>query len=63
MPSAVAVAVADAEGTKDNAFEENDSDREPSRSISTLFAAAGTAKKKNKDIMSIKPNNFFLQRN
>lgn len=45
--------VADEEGTRANAFEENDSGREPNTPISTLFAGDGAAKKKCKDIMSI----------
>lgn len=43
----------DVEGTRANAFEENDSDREPNKSISTLLAGAGAANKKHKDIMNI----------
>ena len=43
-------AVADAAGTRDNAFEEDESEREPSKSISTLLVVAGAAKKKYKDI-------------
>lgn len=54
--------VADAEGTRANALEENDSDRELNKSISTILAPAGAAKKKHKDIMSIKPNKCYLQR-
>lgn len=45
--------VADEDGTRANAFEENGSDRELNKSISTLSATAGAAKKKYKVIMSI----------
>lgn len=37
------VVVGDVVGTMANAFEENESDREPSKSISTLFEVAGAA--------------------
>lgn len=37
------VAFADVAGTRGNAFEENESDREPRRSISTLLEEVGAA--------------------
>lgn len=47
------VAVADVAGTRGNAFEENESDREPSKSISPLLEVVGAAGKKHK-VMSTK---------
>lgn len=48
------VAVADVAGTRGNAFEENESDREPSKSISPLLEVVGAAGKKHKEVMSTK---------
>lgn len=45
------VAVADVVGTRGNAFEENESDREPSKSISALLEVVGAAAKKHKDVI------------
>ena len=55
-------AVADAAGTRDNAFEEDESEREPSKSISTLLVVAGAAKKKYKDIMSTRPSKCYFSK-
>ena len=58
-------AVADAAGTRDNAFEENESEREPSKSISTLLVvagAAGAAEKKYKDIMGTRPSKCYFSK-
>lgn len=64
------VAFADVAGTRGNAFEENESDREPRRSISTLLEVVGEAEileevgaavKKHKDVMSTKPSNAKKQ--
>lgn len=46
LPSGVVVA--DVAGTRAKAFEENESDREPSKSTSTLLDVAGAAEKKHK---------------
>lgn len=44
--SASDVVVVDVLGTMANEFEENDSDREPSKSISALFEVVGAAAKR-----------------
>lgn len=65
-------AVADSDGTIDKVFEENESEREPSKSISTFLVVAGAAgaagpagaaedaEKKYKDIMSTRPSNWYF---
>jgi len=64
-------AVADSDGTIAKAFEENESEREPSKSISTLLAVAGAAgpagaaedaEKKYKDIMSTRPTKWYFSK-
>lgn len=58
-------AVADSDGTTAKAFEENESEREPSKSISTLLAVAGAAEdaeKKYKDVMSTRPTKWYFSK-
>lgn len=60
-------AVAGSAGTRDNAFEENESEREPSKSISMLLDVAGAVgaaekKYKDKDIMSTRPGKCYFSK-
>lgn len=67
-------AVADSDGTTAKAFEENESEREPSKSISTLLPVAGAAgpagaagaaedaEKKYKDVMSTRPTKWYFSK-
>lgn len=49
LAKASGVEVADVDGTKANAFEETDSESEPSKSTSTFFEVTGAAEKKHKN--------------
>ena len=47
------VVVADVAGTKANAFEENESESEPSKSISTFLEVTEAAEKKHKAMLRV----------